>query len=100
MKESMVESLPAQTGSLHENSEVGYYLLLAAEIIESKRPECLFYIFFLIADLTVADVEIFLLHNAKLRNCIEYRHDNCTFIILSVQFYRQYGLFLLNSLIS
>ena len=39
MEKCMVEGLATHAGRLHEHAEVGHYLLLAAEVVESERPQ-------------------------------------------------------------
>ena len=68
VEQGVVEGLAAQTGGLHEYAQVGYDLLLAAEVVERQRAQRFLYIFFGVAWLLPADIEIFFFHVAKLQN--------------------------------
>ena len=58
MQERMVERLTAILGSLYEDAQVIHHLLLAAEVAEAERAECILKV--LLARLTFpSDVEVF-----------------------------------------
>ena len=68
MQQRVVERLATVFGGLDEHLQVLYHLLLAAEVCEGQRAECVLEVFLALRESFFAYVKILVHHTIRLQN--------------------------------